>query len=208
VGHAATSVRALLFLVGFAGCGEGDPEQVAVAQGNIEMWVGDVANSDVVMAAASSKQLATVFFCGGPSSLVEGTHWFSNIAPISGAFSAVASAWRVEGSESTGRLEGSISDGAGDSRVFAARSVAAGTLAGVYDASAPCGHVGLIVRQDTSADTPSAQGACLRLVNGVARVEQVNPVLPLARDSSFGIRVSVASDPDSTLIVHPLVPGD
>jgi len=208
VGNAATSVRALLVAVSLVGCADGDPPVSDAPANSADVWLGNVEDSDIAVAAVSSTQHATLFFCGGPSSLVDGTHWFANIAPLAGPFSLARGTWQVDGDARAEQLEGSITDSEGSVRSFVARRAASGTLSGLYDAVAPCGHVGLIVRQDAGAHTPSAQGTCLRLVDGAAVVEQVNPVMPLARDASLGIAVSLESDPANTHIVHPLVPAD
>jgi hypothetical protein len=89
---------------------------------------------------------------------------------------------------------------------FSARKPEPDTLTGVYDAIVPCGHAGLIVLQSAADADSHAQGACLLRDGDAVVVEQVNPVLPVARDASRGVLVELGSAPDERFLVHPLTP--
>jgi hypothetical protein len=187
----------------FAGGCNGDPD--LVGSNGVEVWAGRVADSDIVVAAVASEGDATLFFCGGPSSLQEGTHWFPSLGGLDGEVTVDDGDFHVAASASEDALDGAVEAGTSKASFFAPRA-GDGTLTGLYEAFGACGHIGLIVLQDDARAAPEAQGACLRIVDGKPEVEQVNPVLPLARDAGLGIAVTVASDPAEEFTVHPLVP--
>jgi len=85
--------------------------------------------------------------------------------------------------------------------------VAEASLAGVYDAFGPCGHLGLIIQPNSPGDLPRAQGACLETVDDAEIVEQVNPVMPIARDLNAGVAVTVGDNQTDVFTLHPLASG-
>jgi hypothetical protein len=186
-----------------AGCS--DPSPLAGIQTNSKTWVGSVDGSDIAVGIVFARQQAVVFFCGGDDSYRVATHWFSGARAPGEPFTLADASWSVSGEEQHGVLFGTV-ENADSIRTFSAIPVAPGTLAGVYDARSPCGHVGLIVRQDSPSDEPAAQGTCLRVIAREVVVEQVNPVVPLVRDAELGILVMVPATSE-VLTVHPLAPG-
>ena len=157
-----------------------------------------------------SGNAASVFVCGGPSSFATQTRWFSSSIGLDSPFSLSAGGFRLEGTASADSIEGvlreEVSD-TSDARSFSARPVDNGSLAGVYDAFGPCGHLGLIIQPSSPGEPTAAQGACLRIEDGAQIVEQVNPVMPLARDANAGVAVTVGAELDRVFILHPLVPA-
>ena len=81
------------------------------------------------------------------------------------------------------------------------------TIAGLYEGSAPCGKLGLIVTQKSPQDPPSGQGACLRMEAGQAVVEQVNPIRLAERSVAREIAVTVPSAPEQEFTVRPVAAG-
>ena len=75
-----------------------------------------------------------------------------------------------------------------------ASPISPGTIAGLYEATQPCGKVGLIVSQASPADAPTGQGACIGNpgASGATPVEQVTPLRPLTRAADGTIRVTIA----------------
>ena len=108
---------------------------------------------------------------------------------------------------SSDAIEGSLREETGDARSFSASQVHDAPLAGVYDSLGPCGHLGLIIQPSSAGETPAAQGACLKTVNGADLVEQVNPVMPLARSSNGGVAVTVGTNLEQVFILRPLLPA-
>jgi len=186
-----------------AGCS--DPSSAAGVETHSKSWVGAVDGSDIAVGIVFAKQQAVLFFCGGDDSYRVATHWFSGALTEGAPFSLSDASWSVNGEQQQGVLTGTVAN-AGELRNFTANPVIPGTLAGVYDARSPCGHVGLIVRQDSPSDEPAAQGTCLRSIAGEVVVEQVNPVMPLARDAELGIQVTVPAT-NEQITVHPLAPA-
>jgi hypothetical protein len=134
------------------------------------------------------------------------TRWFSGPAALESAFSFEVAGFRVEGEAVGDALQGTVLRAGEGSNAWRADRAIPGTLTGLYSGQAPCGRVGLIVSQPSAEDEPSGQGACLRFVDDQISVEQVNPVLPLAKLEDF-IRVTVASDPDQEVMVRPVAPA-
>jgi hypothetical protein len=193
-----------LLLALTASCSDPSSTQAPVER-SAKSWVGSVEGSDVAVGVVFAEQRAVLFFCGGDSSYELSTHWFSSALPKSAPFSISDGPWRVSGEEQESGFSGTV-ENADAIQAFNANPVAPGTSAGLYDARSPCGHVGLIVRQDSASDEPAAQGTCLDVIAGKVVVEQVNPVVPLARDEESGILVTVPAT-DEQVIVHPLAPA-
>lgn len=185
-----------------SGCASDQPSAAAE-----RVFVGAVQDSDVMVGIATAGNRTTWFFCGGPTSYATQTHWFSSPSGLGSAFSLSDGGLQLEGASSADTIQGTLQKDAGDARSFSARQVSDAPPAGVYDALAPCGHIGLIVQPSTTGAPPAAQGTCLQTASGADIVEQVNPVMPLSLDANGGVAVSVAGDLDQTFILHPLVPA-
>ena len=190
----------LPLLVGpLTGCGaDGRPPTVQV-------WVGEVEDSDVAVGIVASSTRSTLFFCGGNLSFADHTHWFVGKAPLAEAKPIEDGAWQVTLSSLSERIVGNVTINGSAPVPFSAVTVGEGTLAGLYDASAPCGHAGLVVKQASRVESPAAQGACLGVASNASVVEQVNPVMPIARGADSGIPASLAVDESQRFTLHPLV---
>lgn len=179
------------------GC-SGDPEP------DPNVWLGELEGTDVNVALADKGGGAMVlFFCGGDDSYTTHTRWFPEGVLRTQPFSFSEADWRVEGA-----IKGSLASGKASSDVFSRRAWTATsanyqTISGLYEGSAPCGKLGLIVTQRTANDAPSGQGACLRMEGGKAVVEQVNPIR-LAESNAREIAVTVASAPEREFTVRPV----
>ena len=171
----------------------------------VQIWVGEVEDSDVAVGIVASSTRSTLFFCGGNRSFADHTHWFVGKAPLAEARPIEDGTWQVTLSSLSERIVGNVTINGSAPVPFSAVTVAAGTLAGLYDASAPCGHAGLVVRQASSDESPAAQGACLGVAADAAVVEQVNPVMPIARGADSGIPASLTVDESQRFTLHPLV---
>ncbi len=179
------------------GC-SGDPEPEP------SVWVGELRGTDVKVALADKGDGAMVlFFCGGDESYATGTHWSSEGVLRTKPFSSSEGDWTVEGAIKGNVASGKASSDLLPSRSWTATSGDSSTIAGLYEGSAPCGKLGLIVTQRTVGDAPSGQGACLRVEGGRPVVEQVNPIR-LAQNNLREISVSVASAPEQEFTVRPV----
>jgi hypothetical protein len=159
------------------------------------VFTGQVNGTDARVAVVATTHHARVFFCGGASSFNDSTHWFSvDVGPTGLVASPSAGGLSFMGQVMDGQVQGTFVAGDGQAHVFTAISVKTGTIAGLYEASGPCGQIGLIVAQDSPAAAPTGQGACIGSpgANGTTPVEQVTPLRPLTRAADGTIRVMVA----------------
>jgi hypothetical protein len=169
------------------------------------VWVGELNGTDVKVALADKGGGAMVlFFCGGDDSYTTRTRWFPEGVLRNQPFSFTEDDWHVDGA-----IEGNVAHGTLESELFPSGSWTAtatdsSTIAGLYAGTAPCGRLGLIVTQPSAKAPPTGQGACLRVEDGKAIVEQVNPIRLAERSSTREIAVSVASAPDQEFTVRPV----
>jgi hypothetical protein len=192
-----------LLVITATGCGPESASNIA-PQSELRVWVGELANSDVALGIVGSAKQSTLFFCGGNRTFTDHTHWFLDAGPLSDAMQIEDGGWHVSISSANEQVVGTLVIDGLDSGDFSAEAVAPGTLAGVYDAFAPCGHAGLIVRQ-AAGDRPTAmQGTCLLSDAGSTSVEQVNPVMPVMRSAGSGIVAELTDDPSQQFTLLPL----
>lgn len=180
------------------GC-SGDPEPEP------GVWVGEIEDTDVKVALADKGGGAMVlFFCGGDESYATGTRWFPEGVLRAQPFSFTEGDWHVEGVIEAGVARGTVSSDDSSSRSWLAASTDSSTIAGLYEGTAPCGKLGLIVTQRGPKDEPRGQGACLRVEGERAVVEQVNPIRLAEGSLTREIAVTVASAPEQEFTVHPV----
>jgi hypothetical protein len=175
-------------------CGCGSSSGGAASTSAPRVFVGTVDGSDAQVAVIATEHHARVYFCGGDSSFATMTHWIpsASLDPAAGTLSDDGSTgWTVSGHLDDTTVTGSVMAGGQGPYAFHATPVAAGTIAGLYDAFPPCGHVGVIVTQGSASDMPEEQGACLPSANSTASTEQVNPIRPIERAADGTIAVSV-----------------
>ncbi|HKP63192.1 MAG TPA: hypothetical protein VJV78_40925 [Polyangiales bacterium] len=165
----------------------------------LRYWVGTVEDSDIRLGVAQEPERARVFFCGGPSSYATATRWVVTTLAADGGFEFEDEGWRVSGQLSDDEIAGTLRLGSDESRDFSASPVRKGTIAGLYEGTADCGRVGLIVSQADKREEPTGQGAC---VGAGHPPEQVNPILPIAL-SGGEIRVEIG---DAESSVRPAGP--
>lgn len=161
-----------------------------------EVLVGEVEDSDVRVGVLAGGAQLRVFLCGGPSSYATATRWVRAELDESGDFRFSEGELELAGSLVDGVLEAELIAEGERARIRAER-VRAGTLAGLYEARAECGTVGLIVAQGERGAEPAAQGAC---VGDGHLPDQVNPIKPIAQDRSGAIAVEVVRGEDATRV--------
>ncbi len=180
-----------------AGCGDdahqdetAAPEDASAAS-EVRVFVGDVAGSDVKLGAVVAGGGARLFFCGGPTSYAERTRWLQVEIDDRSRFELDADDWHVRGRLAGTSLSGEVEHGAAAPADFVAELARASTLAGLYEGTADCGRVGLIVTQRDEDAPATGQGAC---VGPGHAPEQVNPILPISLEDDGSIRVEVEAD--------------
>jgi hypothetical protein len=164
--------------------------------------VGQVDGSDARVALIATEHNARIFFCGGDTTYKVMTHWIPS-APIDakGEVSqpADSAGWAIEGQVESSGVSGTVTAHGDSTLMFHAAPVATGTIAGIYEATGPCGRVGLIVAQASAGQAPVGQGACVP-PSGNADPEQVIPIRPIARAADGTIPVMVGG---AKVLVHP-----
>jgi hypothetical protein len=174
------------------------------------VYTGSVDGTDVQVALVASAHQTRIYFCGGPSSYTTMTRWFTLDLNSTGATHAQADAsndWTLDGQLAGSGASGSVIVADGTRLAFHATNVSPGTIAGLYEAEAGCGKVGLIVAQESAQAPPSGQGACISS-KAVPSVEQVNPIRPLARMADGTIAVLVAGTTETVLVRAAAAPAD
>ena len=169
-----------------------------------KVWIGEVQDTDVKVALADRKESVALFFCGGDASYTTSTRWFAEGALLNAPFSFTSSGWSVDGDVAGTVAQGSVQIDASTGRAWTAESANSETIAGLYEGSAPCGKLGLIVTQRRPEDAPTGQGACVQVEGDAVLVEQVNPVRLEPQGVAREISVTVASLPDEEFTVRPV----
>ena len=177
------------------------------ATASSRVFIGDVPDTDVRVGIIATDRHARVFFCGGPSSYATMTRWLP--ADVDAAHKLTlqvpgTETWTLEGEVGDGGVVGSVDMGDAMARPFRAIPVLERTMAGLYEGTAPCGKLGLIVLQPTVDGTPVGQGACV----GPTTIEQVNPLAPILRASDGTIRVSVGASAEEEQVRAATPPLD
>jgi hypothetical protein len=156
------------------------------------VFSGDLPGTDARVGIVVSERHARIFFCGGPSSYQTKTRWLTAGIDTVHRLALPASAtesWKLEGDVSGVEVNGSVEMGDAVPHSFRATLVTEGTLGGLYEGTADCGKLSLIVSQPTAAAAPVGIGACI----GASSIEQVDPLMPIERGADGSIRVTVSS---------------
>jgi hypothetical protein len=174
----------------------------------VRVLVGPVAENDAQVGIVATAHHARLFLCGGPSSYSSATHWFSIDVSASEQIMAEAGSTgplSVVGHIGQADAGGVITLADGTALTFQASRTVPGTLAGLYEAAAPCGKAGLIVTQPSLQAPASGQGTCIGAVTGSSadRVLQVTPIAPIARAADGSIHASVAGGEISLVAAAP-----
>jgi hypothetical protein len=178
-------LAAVIALSAFA-CGDGSPPSPAA-----RVYTGAVDDSDAWVGVIATEHRARLFFCGGPVGYELMTRWITadiNAEHQLGLPSDAAANWRIGGKVTDAEVTGSIDIGDSRLRSFHATMVSERTISGLYEGTASCGRLGLIVIQPTPDSIAAGQGACVGPV-----LEQVNPLEPIVRDPDGAIHVTVGS---------------
>src|SRR5262245_23997997 len=165
------------------GCGETAPDPSG------RVYTGDVPETDVRVGIIASAAHARVFFCGGASSYTTMTRWLNADVDSAHQLSLPSTPnqyWGLQGTVGDVVVSGSVDMLDGVVRPFRATLVGDRTISGLYEGTAGCGRLGLIVDQSTPDTAAVGQGACV----GPQTIEQVNPLEPIVRT------------PDGTIIVN------
>jgi hypothetical protein len=199
--------RLIAFAAFTLGCAGKDPAPDAPHTGTPpHVFVGQVAGTDAQVGIVASSVRARFYFCGGPSSYLTLTRWMPVDFTDASDVTTEVGDLTLEASFHGADAKGTIRDATGTSHLFGATEVAPGTVAGLYDAASPCGKVGLIVSQDSPSAPAAGQGACISADSQTPSVQQVNPILPLARDASGAIEVVVDGSDEKAVVRAAAVP--
>jgi hypothetical protein len=200
-GRAKHGLGAMTLAVFTLGCSA--ETKPGASQSLPSVWVGAVQETEVKVALVDRNGAVELFFCGGPDSYATKTRWFAEGALRADRFSFMSGGWTVEGVVREGGASGSVQTASDAPADWTAEVADSATIAGLYEGSAPCGKLGLIVTQPTAEDEPTGQGACLQVEGERVTVEQVNPVR-LTRSAQSEISVTVASAPNERFTVRPV----
>src|SRR5579872_6556553 len=145
------------------GCSSSSAPPAPAVQGSqTRVFTGQVEGTDARVAVVATTHHARVFFCGGDATYATSTHWFLvDIGPTGQVASPSDGGLSFTGQVGDGDVRGALVGVDGRSRAFVASPISAGTIAGLYEATQPCGKVGLIVTQSSPAVAPTGQGACV-----------------------------------------------
>jgi hypothetical protein len=186
LGTTTQSLFAVVIALSAFACGDGPPPSPAA-----RIYTGTVADSDAWVGVIATEHRARLFFCGGATSYQTMTRWITADVDAQHQLGIPADAgptWGLRGKVADAEVTGSIDIGDAVARAFRATMVSERTISGLYEGTAPCGRLGLIVAQPTPDTAATGQGACVGPV-----LEQVNPLEPIVRDADGAIRVKVAS---------------
>jgi hypothetical protein len=170
-------------------------ERDATAASKPARYVGEVEDSDVRVGVVADGEHARVFFCGGDDSFATATRWF-NLEVHDSELNVDDGEWHLHATHSDERVDGEITHDPDAARPFSTTPIAEDTLSGLYEGTAPCGRMGLIVSQARKGAAIDAQGAC---VGDGHTPEQVNPIMPLAAESGK-IRVQTPTEDATALL--------
>lgn len=181
-----TTLSVALALTAFA-CGGSDDDPATA-----RVYTGEIPGTEVKVGIIASEKKARVFFCGGPTTYETMTGWLTADVDAAHKLSLPPPQnhnWILQGDVSDAEINGTIDMGNATPLAFRATVVSERTISGLYEGTAGCGRLGLIVVQPTPDSPASGQGACV----GQGRLEQVNPLEPIVRGADGAIKVKVAS---------------
>jgi hypothetical protein len=192
-----TGVFAIAVALAGVACSDDAPTPFA------RVYTGELTGTDVRVGIIATEHHARVFFCGGASSYETMTRWIT--ADVDAAHelripSDAAPTWALQGRVGDTEITGSIDVGDAVLRPYRATVVSERTIGGLYEGTAPCGRLGLIVVHPSPDTMPAGQGACVGQT-----LEQVNPLEPIVRDPDGTIRVKVKGS-DAERQVRPAAP--
>ena len=178
-------------------CGDDPPVGFA------RVYTGELTGSDVRVGIVATDQRARLFFCGGASTFGSMTRWITADVDVAHQLKIPADAaptWGLHGQVGDTEIMGSIDVGDGAAHPFRATVVSERTIGGLYEGTAPCGRLGLVVLQANPDAPATAQGVCI----GEA-IWPLSPFDPVVRDADGAIRVKVGTS-DVERQVRPAAP--
>ncbi|MCA9667426.1 MAG: hypothetical protein KC503_17625 [Myxococcales bacterium] len=156
----------------------------------VTYFVGAVSQSDVVIGVSSKQGLAKLYVCGGDATYQDTTRWLEGTLDNDGGSFAANDGWSATVTRVGSTLTGKVTTPDKRELSFDASAAAAGTIAGLYGVLDDGCMTGVVVRQPSAGDAPTAQGVWCASDGTVA---QVTPVMPLVLSASgLAVRVNVA----------------
>jgi hypothetical protein len=163
---------------------------------------GEVDGTDARVGVVASGNHARFYFCGGPTSYTTMTVWLPIDVDASGNVSLGAgspSGFQVSGKLGDSSATGTFVAGGASATFHAAPVAGSSVVGGLYEAQAPCGHVGVIVADEAPPAAPVLQGACIGNTDPPS-FEQVNPLGPLTRAADGTLAVTIAGSTTVTSV--------
>jgi hypothetical protein len=206
----ARPYQTFLFALGAAalGPGCGGSEAAVSAPESPQFLTGEVDGTDARVGVITTDKQARFYFCGGANTYTKMTVWLPVDIGASGAVSLGAGApagFALAGTLAGGVANGTFTAGTASPATFHAAPVSRASIGGLYEAQAPCGHVGVIVADESPPDPPVVQGACIGNVDPPS-FEQVNPLSPLTRGADGSIRVTIPGSTDVIAVAAAAAP--
>ena len=182
-------------------CGDG-----AASNASARVYTGEITGTDVRVGIIATERRARVFFCGGTLTFDTMTRWITADVDANHQLRLAAdagAAWSIQGTVTDAEVSGQVDVGVGLPRAFRATVVSERTISGLYEGTAACGRVGLIVVQATPDTAAVGQGACVGPV-----FEQVNPLEPIIRTADGAIRVTIGKSTSEREVRAAAPPAD
>lgn len=159
------------------------------------VFTGEVAGTDARVAVVATAGHARFYFCGGATSYPTMTTWFATTRHPDGAIDlpdGSTPGFTLSGDVGQNSVSGSITRTGELPKTFTASRIPSGSIAGLYEGTSGCGHVGVIVADESPPTPPVLQGACIGGTSSTPSIEQVNPLGALQLTANGTLRVVVA----------------
>lgn len=202
---AAAAVWAIGCALGCTNGGEIDVTRVEDAATPVvttRTFVGDLQGTDARFGLVVEGGKGFLFFCGGDQTFATATKWFRGALSLDAPFALQQTGWTASaGLEADGHgVVGTLDRGDGAPLTFRGTEVAAGTDAGLYEATDTDGVAALIVKQASPSDAATMQGA-FKGTGG-----SVRQVVPLGRaPEGFQVQATIDTGVKSFVVkrAHP-----
>ncbi|HEX4475887.1 MAG TPA: hypothetical protein VH142_12465 [Polyangiaceae bacterium] len=200
-----TATLALFLAVTAVGCGSS-----GVAPARPLVFTGEVAGTDARLAVVATAGHARFYFCGGATSYPTMTMWFATTRHPDGTIDlpdGSTPGFALSGDVGQDSVSGSITRLGELPKTFTASRIPSGSIAGLYEGTSGCGHVGVIVADESPPTPPVLQGACIGSSSSTPSVEQVNPLGALQLSATGALRVVVAGSNEEAEITAAAAPA-
>ncbi len=198
---------ALFLAVTAVGCGSSG---TAPAPAPRLVFTGEVAGTDARLAVVATAGHARFYFCGGATSYPTMTTWFATTRHPDGAIDlpdGSTPGFVLSGDVGQDSVSGSITRTGDLPKTFTASRIPSRSIAGLYEGTSGCGHVGVIVADESPPAPPVVQGACIGSSSSAPSIEQVNPLGALELTASGTLRVVVAGSNEEAEIAAAAAPA-